>query len=29
MLKSGDWAKQFEACNTIKRIAMFHKNLLF
>jgi hypothetical protein len=27
-LKSGDWAKQFEACNSLKRIAMFHKPLL-
>eukprot|EP00347_Sterkiella_histriomuscorum_P023335 403335038 len=27
-LKSGDWAKQFEACNTLKRMALFHKQLL-
>jgi hypothetical protein len=24
-LKSSDWSKQFEACNTIRRAAMFHK----
>lgn len=28
MLKSGDWQKQFEACNIVKRVAMFHKNLM-
>jgi hypothetical protein len=27
-LRSGDWSKQFEACNTLKRVAMFHKPLL-
>ena len=26
-LKSSDWQKIFEACNIIKRAAMFHKNL--
>jgi hypothetical protein len=26
--RSGDWAKQFEACSTIRRVALFHKNLL-
>jgi len=27
-LKSGDWQKQFEGCNNLKRVALFHKNLL-
>ena len=27
-LQSGEWAKQFEACNNLKRVAMFHKHLL-
>lgn len=26
-LKSQDWSKQFDACNTIKRGVMFHKNM--
>jgi hypothetical protein len=28
MLKSGDWQKQFDACNLVKRVIMFHKGLL-
>jgi len=27
-LKSSDWQKQFDACNTLKAVARFHKNLL-
>ena len=27
LLKSSDWSKTFEACNTIKRGVMFHKHL--
>ena len=27
-LKSSDWNKAFEACNIIKRVALFHKNLI-
>ena len=27
-LKSGDWNKQFSACNTVKRVAMFHRELI-
>jgi hypothetical protein len=26
-LKSSDWSKQFDACNTLKRAMMFHKAL--
>ena len=26
-LRSQDWSRQFDACNTIKRIAKFHKHL--
>jgi hypothetical protein len=26
-LKSSDWSKQFDACNTLKRAMMFHKGL--
>lgn len=26
-LKSSDWSKQFDACNTLKRALMYHKNI--
>lgn len=27
-LKSSDWSKQFEACNVIRRVSLFHKNIV-